>query len=81
MVKSSSFKLKIGFIDCYRASEYQKVDVLHLFTFNSSNKTVYHIGNMYGVKQIHYSEIEQIRQKLHWLKSIEEDFKTLGVSK
>lgn len=78
-------ELKIGFIDCYRASEYpEKVDVLHLFTFNSSNKTVYHIGNMYGVKQIHYSEIEQIRQKLqeqHWLKSIEEDFKTLGVSK
>ncbi len=78
-------ELKIGFIDCYRASEYsEKVDVLHLFTFNSSNKTVYHIGNMYGVKQIHYSEIEQIRQKLqeqHWLKSIEEDFKAIGVSK
>ena len=66
----------LGYLDCYRSSVHPGVaDIIRLFTFH--NGTVYHVGNVYGVRQLTDGEITDIRNELHqanWLGEINHDF-------
>lgn len=70
----------LGYLDCYRSSAHPGVaDIIRLLTFH--NGIVYHVGNVYGVRQLIDGEITDIRNELHqanWLGEINHDFVLLG---
>lgn len=68
---------KIGYLDCYRASKFNDIQDIILLTFDPNMKEVYHIGNIFGVFQLHDTDINNIHHRLSILnfKSIvKEDF-------
>ena len=64
-------ELKIGYIDSFRTNRSTiPYDRIALFTYLKGNKNVYYVGNLYGVKQITYKELLNIRgllNKRNWI--------------
>ncbi len=56
---------KIGYLDCYRrrGRSYPLPADIALFTKNPNNELL-HVGNIYGVREIHNEEIPEIRELL-----------------
>ncbi len=75
--------LKLGYLDCYRITQRQEKSVnLMLYTVDPADNHYYHIGSVYGVRQIDSrpDTIERIREQLpaDWLtNTIDEDFKRI----
>ena len=75
--------LKIGYLDCYRnlKSDYRDIVDVALFARNPIDKNVYHIGNLFGVKQLRDEEITHVKEQLdgiNWSNGvILENFKRL----
>jgi hypothetical protein len=75
-------KMKIGYIDSYRRTTRLGIEPkIALFMYNRYDSQIYHIGNLYKVKQIIPEEIEEIRQELlqnNWLNYAQEGFNNIG---
>lgn len=66
-------ELKIGYIDSFRTDRSNtNYDRVALFTYLKGKKIVYYVGNLYGVKQINYPELLNIRGLLQNRKWMEE---------
>ena len=55
---------KIGYIDCYRASRHLGNADIILLTCSPIDGKVYHVGNMFGVEQLHDGHIFEIKNDL-----------------
>jgi len=70
-------KHKIGYLDCYRSDKREGIADIMLFTLNLTDRNVYHVGNVCGVKQLIDNDIPTIKNSLtdDWLiNPIEVDF-------
>lgn len=74
-------ELKIGYIDSFRTGQNNNAfERIALFTYFNSDKNIYYVGNLYGVKQLEYSELLNIRGRLEnrgWLNAIRTEFNTV----
>ncbi|WP_295650662.1 hypothetical protein [uncultured Mucilaginibacter sp.] len=72
---------KIGYLDCYRDTKFEGVaDKVVLFTLDP-NSIIYHIGNIYTVRQLSEEEIPVIKKALDqsaWLSKVKKDFQVIG---
>lgn len=69
--------LNIGYLECYRHSNFPQVAELIVLVFRDADGDYYHYGNMYNVKQLQNHEVEPLRielQKINWLKKVESQF-------
>ncbi|MCX6210812.1 MAG: hypothetical protein NTZ59_15240 [Bacteroidetes bacterium] len=67
----------IGYLDCYRANEYNDIADIMLFTLNFEDNNIYHVGNICKVSQILNTNIPPIKTMLtnNWLiNPIDADF-------
>jgi hypothetical protein len=72
---STTNKMKIAYLECYRQSNFkgQKVDIM---LFTRDNRNLFHVGMIYGVEQLDYTDINVIIGRLtkDWLIKIHKDF-------
>jgi hypothetical protein len=69
--------LNLGYLECYRRSNYPEVAELIILIYRDDNGDYFHYANMYEVSQLKNHEIEPLRkelQKINWLKKVESQF-------
>ncbi|MFN3849399.1 MAG: hypothetical protein ACK4NY_08230 [Spirosomataceae bacterium] len=72
--------LKLGYLDCYRSHNFNDL-AERVIIFQLLRGNIWYIGNLYGVKQLCYNEIEEIQNQLieqNWLDIINNNFIEIG---
>jgi len=75
-------KKKVAYLDSYRRFvRVGTADRIALIYYNPNDKTVYHYGNLWGVRQLQNKEINELRDYLNnnnWLQLVENSFNSIA---